>query len=207
MKKLLLYLSIMGYLLGCAPGMFSLAPDMVSNTTSQGRMSVDLAGLNKANIALMPLRSTFGTPTKNNTVKDQFSDQITRNFPNIKLVHSDKLNRWMFAKNRRGFREYRKLQEKYIARGMFSKDDLAVFGSAKIDYVISISLNSSTQSAYYPKPYLFLMSMQIWDVNTGRIVWDITQEGQVIVELEDENKSSRMALMRHMCDSVLAKLS
>lgn len=207
MKKLLLYLSVISYLLGCAPGIFSLAPDMVSNTTSLGRMNVDLTNFNKANIALMPLRSTFGTPTKNNTIKEQFCDQITRNFPNIKLVHSDKLNRWMFAKNRRGFRKYRKLQEKYIARGMFSKDDLAVFSSAKIDYVISISLNSGTQGPYYPKPYLFLMSMQIWDVNSGQIVWDITQEGQVIVELEDENKTSRTALMRHMCDSVLARLS
>jgi hypothetical protein len=200
MKRIFISWFAISFLFGCAPS-------MVTVTENVGRSSIDLNKLSSAKIALLPFRSTLGYPIRNNTVMEHLSRQLNRNFPQINLIQPGQLGKMMSVSGREVFSRYRTLLDKYFARGRLSQKDLAGLGLDGIDYIIAISLNGGYQKQIYPKPYMFLMSMQIWDVNTGRIVWDLTQEGQVLIELEEENKTGRTALMRHLCDSVLAKLS
>ena len=96
------------------------------------------------------------------------------------------------------------MEKKYIPKGLFSKTDLTVFLLNKIDYLASVSLNGDISGG--PRRYIFVISMQIWEVKSANIVWDLTLNGQIEISNSDDDQESKQVLMEEMSDVVLRKL-
>jgi hypothetical protein len=202
MNKLICFACFGLALIGCAS-----TPKLISTRVREGNHSLKLLSIKDANIALLPLRSTLGEQVKNKTVESRLTQHISQGFSQINLIRPGELGKLMYRKTSETNSGYRELLRKYFAAGRLSRQGLNLFKSVDIDYVISVSLNSGFQNYSYPKTYLFLLSMQIWDVKTGQIVWDIDQEGEVWIETEAEDRTNRILLMQNICDEVLARLS
>lgn len=199
-EKFILYFLAITYLSGCA----LTSPQMISRTLNEGKRYIDMSRLNGAKIALMPLRSYFGGRRKNDVLEKHFCSQILQRFPQLNFIQTAELHKQMSSKGSEITSRYRKLLKKHFLRGRFKKDDLAVLSASDIDYIVVITLNAGGQSSPY-RAYLFLMSLQIWDVETAQMVYDITSDGQVSVD--EDMVTARTALIKEMCDIVLGKLS
>jgi hypothetical protein len=182
----------------CAP----ITLKIVSEKTG----SFDLANIKGKTLAFLPLRGTWGGLTTNKTIRERLIKRLVQLYPDIKILQIVQLQRLLASKgNKTGLQYAAFMQNKYIPRALFSQEDLAVFRSNDIDYLACISLNGDITGG--PRRYIFVVSMQIWDVARSKIVWDLTFNGQIIILKSDDDHQAKLVIMGEMADFVLAKLS
>jgi hypothetical protein len=181
----------------CAP----ITIDIGSEKTG----SFHLANIKGKTLAFLPLRGTWGGLTANKILRIHLMKKLAQLCPDINILQTVQLQRLLASKgNEVGLQYATIMEKKYIPKGLFSKKDLAVFLSNDIDYLASISLNGDITGG--PRRYIFVISMQIWEVKSGKIVWDLTLNGQILISKSDDDQESKQVLMAEMSDVVLTKL-
>lgn len=201
MKRKALFWLILISLLGCAPKLVLDSADL-----NKKNASFKLEKLNAVTVACLPIRSTMGKPVVNNTVQAHLYPALGLKFPHIKFVQAKKIYSLLDNSGVENIKpKYSKLLGKYFAQGRFKEADLSLFKTIDIDYLVSVSLNSGLQDS--PNAYLFLISMQVWQVEGGKMVWDATLEGSVLLPSEEDYKTLSQDLMKYLCDEMLARLS
>ncbi len=156
-------------------------------------------------LAFLPLRGTWGGLTANKILRTHLMKKLARLCPDINILQTVQLQRLLASHgNEVGLQYAAVMEKKYIPRGLFSKKDLSVFRSNDIDYLAAVSLNGDITGG--PRRYIFVISMQIWEVKSAKIVWDLTLDGQIVISKSDDDQESKQVLMVEMSDVVLTKL-
>ncbi len=166
-----------------------------------------LKTVNKKALAFLPIRNTTGTPASNNLVKNNFYKEMRGNLPNLKLVRSKDIYKLLDkSKIQNIYPKYSNLLERYFKAGkLTNNNDWNIFESVNIDYLVITTINSGLQDS--PSAYLFLISVQIWEVGTKQMVWDTTVNGSVIIKIEEDITENKIALIKYLCNAILERLS
>lgn len=206
MKRQIINLLVISLLnIGCGSALSNLYSSVILHTEYEGKSSFDLKNIKGATVAFLPFRGTLGGYISNKTVRTGLCHQLVKNIPGINYIQAVQLIPLIASQGPDTIAQYNKLMQRYLVRGRFNPRDLAIFSSAGIDYLACISLNGIVEDS--PKKYLFILSLQIWEVDTGKKVWDITQEGQMYVAYNDDENQIKKEVMSKVTDFVLAKLS
>lgn len=206
MKKQFLNFLIISLLnIGCGSVLPHIDSSVILHTVYEGKHSFKFKNIKGATLAFLPFRGTLGGYISNKTVRTRLYQQILQNMPNLYYLQEVHLIPLIASQGPDTIAQYQKLMERYLVRGKFKPKDLAIFSSAGIDYLACISLNGIVEDN--PRRFLFLLSLQIWKVDTERMVWDITQEGQMYVAFNDDENEIKKEVMTKVTDFVLAKLS
>ncbi len=167
--------------------------------------SFHLAEIKGKTLAFLPLRGTWGGLTANKILRIHLMKKLAQLCPDINILQTVQLQRLLASKgNEVGLQYAAIMKKKYIPRGFFRKKDLTVFLSNDIDYLASVSLNGDITGG--PRRYIFVISMQIWEVKSGKIVWDLTFNSQILISKSDDDHETKQVLMAEMSDIVLTKL-
>ncbi len=205
MKKLINYFLAIIILLttGCGAALSSFDSSIIMHTEYEGKNSFNLKDIKGATVAFLPFRGTLGGYVANKTVRTRLCQKLTQDMPEVNYLHATQLIPRIASKGPQMISQYNNIMEKFLVRGRLSRKDLAVFDSIGIDYVACISLNGIDQS----NKFLFLLSMQIWEVDSGKMVWDLTQEGQIYVAYNDNGPEIKSEVMAEVTDYMLARIS
>jgi len=206
MKKQFINFLIISLLnIGCGTVLSHIDSPVILHTEYEGKHSFNLKNIKNTTVAFLPFRGTLGGYISNKTVRTRLCQQLIKNIPSINYIQSGQLIALIASQGPDIIGQYNNLMERYLVRGRLKPRDLAIFSSAGIDYLACISLNGIVEDN--PRRFLFLLSLQIWEVDTGKMVWDITQEGQMYVAFNDDENEVKKEVMTKVTDFVLAKLS
>ncbi len=201
MWKHLVLLSLIGTI-GCSKIVLSNA------TINPKNASFPAEKLNKSTVILLPPRSTAGSPVKNETLETSLYKVMPARLPQAKFLETQDIYPFLDkSRTENAYPRFNKLINNYLAHGMFKKNELAIMKEIGADYTICVSINSKTQAntSNYSN-YSYLLSMQIWQVDDERLVWDATFEGETLSEGEAISDQNKARLVEYLCEEMLLNL-
>lgn len=202
MQKYLISLFLIS-IIGCSSPKFFL--DKADINKKNGLFSAEK--LKGSTVILFPPRSTMGAPVKNETLETHLYKALPAKFPQTKFLEIQDVYSLLDKSHiQNAYPRFNKLINDYFAHGVFKKHESSVMGELSADYIVTVSVNSGSQNSGGHDSYAYLISMQIWDVGTEKIVWDTTLEGSVLFDTEEEGTEGKTGLINYLCNEMLAGL-
>ncbi len=186
------------------------------STTEHRDLGLGPNQLEEYGLAIITPSTVTGQEEEKQAVGFVFADVLKRERPGVRLVV---LSETLSAINAAGFAdEYRKAYQEYRESGIFRRDALARIGEVTgARYVAALKLSSFGQSSENrfsvfglrildTKHASIRLFLQIWDGQTGGIVWEGLQESSSSEEAVTEHLVTLQQSLGEACAALIDSL-
>ncbi len=167
----------------------------------------NLSQLKAATIGILPVRSSLGGGLGEEVATKYFYDNLTNRFENIKFISNAAASDLFTEMDM--WEDYFEYLDKYhqhaVAKGNF--DELkGLYQKLGASYIININADYTLMNKY-PNAFETNIQTQIWDMNSGKKVWEGFGRGQDIVYSADDVDAVKQKMVDWVCRRIAEELA
>lgn len=167
---------------------------------------LDLDKIKAATIVLLPVRSAMGGGLGEEVVTKYFYKNLIKRYKNIKFIPNDEVSD--FFTNLDMWDDYFTYLVKYHKSAVADTnfDELrGLYQKLEANYIININ-SDYIPIPRYPSMFEVNVQAQIWDINSGKMVWEAFVLGRDMVVSEEEEAGIREKMVDWACRHIVGEM-
>jgi len=197
---------LLASLVGCATlsslfetGMVSFKPNTALN------QSFHLNQLNGATVVLLPVRSIMGGGLGEEKVTKHLNQTLKAKFTQVKLITDEEASDLFTQMDL--WDDYFNYLVKYYRDSVTDFDELrSLYGRLGGQYIMSVTADYTSFSPMYPRTFMLFIHVQIWDLVTGKLVWEGRGEGEDVIEAEAWEDEVVTKMIKRVCKRIVQEM-